>query len=61
MDSSQCIQSGHAGSDEITSTDKPAVTVTCACDQNLEAIFYCNEHNDVICKISKTMKHKNCK
>ena len=39
---------------------KPTIIVTCVCDQNLEAVFYCEWHTDVICKACKNLKHKAC-
>ena len=57
-DGSQSVQSG---SDDIVPTNNSAIIVTCVCDQNLQAIFYCENHDDVMCKICKTLKHKTCK
>ena len=57
-DGSQSVQSG---SDEIVPTNSTAIIVTCVCDQNLQATFYCEHHDDVMCKICKTLKHKTCK
>lgn len=48
----------------LLSSDKipePSVIVTCACDQNSEATFYCEQHFAVICQVCKTLEHKNCK
>ena len=38
----------------------PTVNVMCVCDQNLEAIFYCEWHADVICQACRNLKHKDC-
>lgn len=47
----------------ITSEERhePNVIVTCACDQNSEATFYCEAHHVVICQVCKTLKRTNCK
>ena len=39
---------------------KPTIIVTCVCDQNLEAAFYCEWHTDVICQACKNLKHNAC-
>ena len=39
---------------------KPTIIVTCVCDQNLEAVFYCEWHTDVICQACRNLKHKGC-
>lgn len=43
--------------DETADSD---IIVSCLCDQGLEASFYCDEHDDVICQTCKTLKHRNC-
>ena len=61
MDSLDCYQSVKLGSDDIVPVNSAAITVTCICDQNLQATFFCEHHDDVKCKICKALKHKTCK
>ena len=42
-------------------TPRPACSVSCSCSQNQEVAVYCEEHDDVICDLCATVKHRRCK
>ena len=42
-------------------TPRPACTVYCSCNQNQEVAVYCEDHDDVICDLCATVKHRRCK
>ena len=42
-------------------TPRPACSVSCSCNQNQEVAVYCEDHDDVICDLCATVKHRRCK
>ena len=41
-------------------TASPRLKSYCACNNNQEVEFYCEDHNDVICSPCQSVKHHNC-
>ena len=41
-------------------TKRPACSVRCNCRQNREVMFYCKDHDDVICDSCATVIHRRC-
>ena len=42
-------------------TPRPVCSVYCSCNQNQEVVVYCEDHDDVICDLCATVKHRRCK
>ena len=42
-------------------SDTPCVGITCDCNNGQSFEFYCNSHQDAICKACKTFHHHKCK
>ena len=48
-------------SKSVIKSEKGHHIVMCTCDQNLETSTYCEDHDEVVCKTCKTIKHRKCK
>ena len=55
------ILSGHHMPTSLGVTPRPACSVSCSCSQNQEVVVYCEDHDDVICDLCATVKHRRCK
>ena len=41
-------------------TSPVSKNIFCSCDQNLPVTYFCESHDDVICKTCRTVKHRKC-